>query len=147
MVHPEAKIGAGTMIWHRELSNIGKIRCGTGCVLHSHIWIGDNVVIGNRVRVQAFSFIPDWVTIEDDVFIGPRVTFTNDKRPPSYGAHWARTVIQFGVSIGAGAIILPGVIIGSHAKIGAGAVVTHHVPPETTWVGNPARQLEVMARP
>lgn len=139
MLHKDAKIGAGTMIWHRELSNIGKIECGTGCKIHSHVWVGDGVKIGNRVSIQAFCFIPEWVTIEDDVFLGPRVTFTNDKRPPSYGKHWDKTLVKKGAVIGAGAIILPGVTIAG--IVGAGAVVTKDVPEGETWVGNPAHKL------
>jgi acetyltransferase-like isoleucine patch superfamily enzyme len=143
MVHKEACVGAGTFIWHRELSNLGKFTCGTGCIIHSHVWIGDEVVIGSRVRIQAFSFIPVGVTIEDDVFIGPRVTFTNDHKPPSYGTHWRKTVVRRGASIGAGAVILPGVIIGPGAVIGAGSVVTKDVPGGETWVGNPAHLMHV----
>lgn len=147
MLHKDAKIGAGTMIWFRELSNIGKIECGTGCKIHSHVWIGDGVKLGNRVSVQAFCYIPDWVEISDDVFLGPRVTFTNDLRPPSYGKHWKRTYVCKGASIGAGATILPGVTIGENAIVGAGAVVTEDVPANATVVGVPAKVIKVLAVP
>lgn len=127
MINRNAKIEPGTHIWHRELSNIGACKIGTGCTIHSHVWIGDKVTIGNRVKIQAFTFIPDGVTIEDDVFIGPRVTFTNDKYPPSYGRHWKDTVVKRGATIGAGVVVLPGVTIGISACCGAGAIVTTDV--------------------
>lgn len=127
MVHKDAKIGPGTMIWHRELSNIGAITCGTGCVFHSHIWIADGVMIGDRVKIQAFSFIPEGVILADDVFIGPHVCFTNDKFPPSNRIHWAPTLVKQGAVIGANATILPGITIGARAVIGAGAIVTKDV--------------------
>ncbi|MAH46483.1 hypothetical protein CMI37_11665 [Candidatus Pacearchaeota archaeon] len=129
------------MIWHPELSNIGDCVIGANCIVHSHVWIGDGVIIGDNVKIQAFSFIPSGVTIEADVFIGPRVTFTNDKNPPSGGKDWTNTLVGKGAVIGAGAIILPGITIGPGAAIGAGAVVTKDVPGGETWVGNPAKKL------
>lgn len=128
VVHKDAKIGAGTMFWFRELSNIGRIECGSGCTFHSHVWIADGVVFGDRVKVQAFAFIPEGVLIEDDVFIGPHVCFTNDKFPPSHRTKWAPTVVKRHAVIGANATILPGVTIGVSAVIGAGAIVTKDVP-------------------
>lgn len=125
-----------------ELSNISPhIKIGKDCIVHSHVVIYDNVEIGNRVKIQAFVFIPNGVTIGDDVFLGPRVTFTNDKHPPSNGKDWSETIVKDGVSIGAGAVILPGITIGRNAIIGAGAVVTKNVQANTTVVGNPARLL------
>ena len=133
-------IGKWTKVHHPHLSNINpECEIGEGCSIHSHVWIGGRVKIGDAVSVQAFAYIPDGVTIEDQVFLGPRVTFTNDKRPPSYGAAWADTLVREWASIGAGAIILPGVTIGRNARIGAGSVVTKDVPDGETWVGNPAR--------
>ncbi len=125
-------------IYKEELSNISSKNIGTGCVLHSHIWIGRDVKIGNKVRIQAFSFIPDGVEIEDNVFIGPHVVFTNDKKPPS--DNWQRTYVRKGASIGANSVILPGLTIGENAKIGAGSVVTHDCEPNKTYYGNPARE-------
>ena len=128
--------------YHPELSNISEnATLGDGCIIHSHVWIGDDVIIGNRVRIQAFTFIPTGVIIEDDVFIGPRVTFTNDKYPPSMTDGWDNTFVEVGVSIGAGAIILPGVTLYKGSMIGAGAVVTKDVGPLETVVGNPARAI------
>lgn len=130
------KVGKKTKIWNPELSNIADSTIGTNCVVHSHAWIVQ-ASIGNNCKIQAFAFIPPGVTIEDDVFIGPRVTFTNDKHPPS--DNWSETIIKKGASIGAGAVILPGVTIGENAKIGAGSVVTKDIPPNVVACGNPAR--------
>lgn len=137
MVSQHAKIGKGTKIWHEELSNIGSCEIGENCKLHSHIWIGDNVKIGNNVRIQAFSFIPPGIIIEDDVFIGPRVTFTNDKYPPS--ETWLATIVKRGASLGASSTILPGITIGENSKIGAGSVVTKDVPSNVVVCGVPAK--------
>lgn len=104
--------------------------------------IGGNVKIGDRVKVQAFTFIPDGITVENDVFIGPGVTFTNDKYPPSHGKGWSVTLVKEGASIGARATIMPGVVIGRNARIGASALVTKDVPDNVTVIGIPARPLE-----
>lgn len=136
MVHKDVTI------YHPEHSNIHEsVSIGEKSTIHSHVWIGKDVVIGARCKVQAFSFIPTGVTVGDDVFIGPRVTFTNDKNPPSHGKGWSTTVVEDGAVIGAGAVILPGIVIGKGAVVGAGAVVTKSVPPGTTVVGNPARPI------
>lgn len=132
-------------IWRQELSNISeKAKIGQGCIIHSNVWIGEGVKIGNRVKIQAFVFIPSGVTIEDDVFIGPAVVFTNDKRPPSHGKSWAKTTIKKGASIGANATILPGITIGQYVLVAAGAVVTKSVLDRTTVGGNPARPLVIL---
>jgi acetyltransferase-like isoleucine patch superfamily enzyme len=133
------KVGKGTKIWEPHLSNIHPtVEIGTDCRIHSHVWIGDHVHIGNNVKIQAFAFIPNGVHIEDDVFIGPRVTFTNDKYPPSHGQGWSETFVRKGAIIGAGATILPGLTIGYGSRVGAGAVVTKDVPDGVTVCGNPA---------
>lgn len=137
------RAGKQTKIWHPELSVLLNCAIGERCTIHSHVWIGDNVIIGNDCKVQAFSFIPDGVCISDHVFIGPRVTFTNDKHPPS--KTWLQTMVGPHVSIGANATILPGITIGAHAVIGAGAVVTKDVPIGAVVYGNPARQARKMA--
>lgn len=124
--------------WHKHLSNIGKCTIGKGSTIHSHVWIGDKVSIGERAKIQAFTFIPTGVRIGNDVFLGPRVTFTNDKYPPS--PDWLFTIVEDHVSVGAGAVILPGVTLGRGCKIGAGSVVTKNVPAGETWYGNPAKK-------
>lgn len=126
--------------WHKELSNISdSATIGDGSTIHSHVWIGDRVSIGKRCKIQAFSFIPPGVRIGDDTFIGPRVTFTNDKYPPS--SELSITIVGNNVSIGAGAVILPGVTLSDCCKIGAGAVVTKNVARGVTVVGNPAKPI------
>lgn len=123
------------MIWHPELSVIETDDIGPDCTIHAFVWIGPGVTIGDRCKIQAFAFIPPGVTIGDDCFIGPRVTFTNDKHPPS--DNWEQTIVEDGAVIGAGAVILPGVTIGAKAMIGAGSLVIHDVAPgalvKGTW--------------
>jgi acetyltransferase-like isoleucine patch superfamily enzyme len=109
--------------------------------IYPEAWIGEKVIMGIGCKIQPFAFIPDGVTIGNNVFVGPHVTFTNDKYPPSNGKSWMATRVNDGASIGAGATILPGIIIGKDAVIGAGAVVTKNVPGGETWVGNPAARL------
>ena len=110
--------------------------------IHNYTWIGDKVEIGDGTKIQAFAFIPNGVTIGKNVFIGPHVCFTNDKHPQAQG-EWEQleTIVEDEVSIGANSTILPGITIGSHAKIGGGSVVTKNVPPGETWCGNPAKKM------
>lgn len=147
MIHQEANIAASAKIWYEHLSNIGKCEIGGYSVIHSHVWIGDGVIIKDGVKVQAFAFIPYGVTIEANAFIGPRVTFLNDLYPPSQGKGWKRTVVEGNASIGGGAVILPGITIGEGALIGAGAVVTKDVPAFEIWAGNPAKFLRKRESP
>jgi UDP-2-acetamido-3-amino-2,3-dideoxy-glucuronate N-acetyltransferase len=129
--------GKTTKIWHPERSVLLDCRIGEECTIHAPVWIGNKVKIGNRCKVQAFAFIPEGVTLGDDVFIGPHVCFTNDKYPPS--DVWEETLVEDGVSIGANATILPGIVIGKRARIGAGAIVTRDVPSDALIVGEPGR--------
>lgn len=118
----------------------GDPKLGEDCNIAAFVEIGRDVIIGDRVMIEAFSFIPPGITIEDDVFIGPHVVFTNDKNPPSN--YWGNTIIRRRVSIGANCTILPDIEIGEGAMIGAGSVVTKNVPPGETWVGSPAKKIE-----
>jgi acetyltransferase-like isoleucine patch superfamily enzyme len=102
--------------------------------------IGHLVVIGPRTRVGAMCFIPEGVWIGEDCFIGPRVTFTNDKHPPSLRQYWQSTVVKRGAKIGAAATILCGLEIGEGATVGAGSVVTQDIPKGEVWCGVPARR-------
>jgi len=104
--------------------------------------IGHEVMIGNNNRIGAQCFIPEGVIISDDVFIGPKVCFTNDKYPPSSKENWAFTVVRDKAAIGAGSIILAGICIGEKALIGAGSVVTKSVPDGEVWCGNPAKKIK-----
>ena len=126
--------------YYAHLSNFRPKSLGKGCTIHSHVWVGDDVTIGDNVKIQAFTFIPNGVTIGNNVFIGPHVCFTNDKKPPSDTL--STTVVGDGAAIGANSTILPGITIGEGAMIGAGSVVTKSIPPGETWFGNPARKYE-----
>ena len=124
-----------TKIW--KYCNIYDSEIGDNCNIGSYTEIS-GAKIGNNVRIGAFTFICKMVTIEDNVFIGPRVTFLHDKYPPSHGVHWKEIIVKEGAVIGGGAIILPGVTIGRNALIGAGSIVTKDVPDNVTVIGNPA---------
>ena len=143
--HPNAivespNVGNNTRVW-AFAHILPKARIGEDCNICDSVFIENDVVLGNRVTVKCGVQIWDGVTVEDDVFIGPNATFTNDpfprskKRPEKY----ATTVIRRGASIGANATILCGLEIGRNAMVGAGAVVTRSVPPNAVVVGNPAR--------
>jgi acetyltransferase-like isoleucine patch superfamily enzyme len=129
------------IVWHPEKSVILTEDIGQDCTIHALVWIGRKVTIGSRVKIQAFCFIPDGVTLEDDVFLGPAVVCTNDLFPPSGRDRWLPTLVKCGASIGANSTIVCGVTIGENAMIGAGSVVTRNVPHDEIWAGNPARFL------
>lgn len=147
-VHPDARvegarIGPRTRVWAFTHVLPGAT-VGADCNLCDHVFVERDVRIGDRVTVKSGVQLWDGLRVEDDVFIGPNATFTNDPFPRSrqYPAAYQRTVLERGASIGAGAVILPGITVGACAMVGAGAVVTHDVPPNTTVVGNPARPLD-----
>jgi len=114
----------------------------------SHCFIENNVMIGDNVTIKCGVQLWDGIRIEDNVFVGPNVTFTNDKFPRSkqYPERFENTLIRKGASIGTGAVILCGIEIGENAMIGAGSVVTKDVPPGELWVGNPARFVKKIGR-
>jgi acetyltransferase-like isoleucine patch superfamily enzyme len=126
------KCPAFTNVW-------GTPTIGDGTDIGAFVEIGDGVVIGRQCKIGAYTFLPPGVTIADGCFIGPRVTFTNDRYPPSPREMWATTTVEAGASLGAGCVILPGVTIGAGATVGAGSVVTKDVQPGTIVYGNPAR--------
>lgn len=134
------QIGENTYIWQFCVVLEGA-RIGNECNICSHCFIENDVVVGNRVTVKCGVQLWDGLRVEDDVFIGPNVTFTNDKFPRSkdHLGSFAKTLIKRGASIGANATILPGVTVGAGAMVGAGAVVTKDVPPNAQVTGNPAR--------
>lgn len=139
-----SKIGKNTRIWQYAVIMQGAV-IGEDCNICAHTLIENDVLIGNRVTIKSGVYIWDGITIEDDVFIGPCATFTNDKLPRSkkYPEKFSLTVIKKGASIGANATILPGIIIGEGAMVGAGSVVTKNVPAHATVIGNPARNIKV----
>lgn len=136
-----SKIGSDTNIWQFVVVLAGA-KIGNNCNICSHCFIENEVVIGNNVTIKNGVMLYDGLTIEDNVFIGPSVSFTNDKYPKSKNHHkeYPKTVIKKGASIGANSTILPGITIGENATIGAGSVVTRDIPAGTTYFGNPARQ-------
>lgn len=133
-------IGKGTHIWQFAVVLAGA-QIGCNCNINCHCFVENDVKIGNNVTVKSGVYIWDGIEIDDDVFIGPNVTFTNDVLPRSkkYPASFLRTRIKQGASIGANSTVLPGIVIGQYALIGAGSVVTKNVPSNTLWLGNPAR--------
>ena len=144
-VHPQGlcestQIGTGTRIWAFAHVLPGA-RIGADCNICDHVFIENDVCLGDRVTVKCGVQLWDGVSLEDDVFVGPNATFTNDHRPRSrqYPAQFLRTRVCRGASIGANATILPGLTIGVGAMVGAGAVVVRDVPPNAIAVGNPAR--------
>ncbi len=143
-IHPTADvltthIGDGTCIWQYVVI-LPDAHIGCDCNICSHVFIENDVIIGNRVTIKNGVQLWDGLRVDDDVFIGPNVTFTNDKFPRSKirPSQFMQTIVQRGASIGGGAVILPGITIGKHAMVGAGAVVTHSVPSRAIVVGNPA---------
>jgi len=134
----DIEIGKNVRIYDQV--NLYKCKIGDNAKIDAFVYIEEGVKIGKNVKIRPFTFIPEGVEIEDDVFIGPGVIFTNDKYPRVRG-QWRlqKTIVKRGASIGAGAIILPGVTIGEYAIIAAGSVVTKDVPPYAIVAGNPAK--------
>lgn len=151
MIHPLAEvksknIGESTTVWQFVVILENAI-IGENCNINSHTFIENDVKLGNRVTVKSGVYLWDGIEVEDDVFIGPNVTFTNDKYPRSkhYPEEFQRTILKKGSSIGAGAIILGGVTVGEKAMVAAAALVTRDVPAYTLVKGSPAqvvRELE-----
>jgi len=144
-IHPQAlcettSIGAGTRVWAFAHVLPGA-RIGRDCNICDHVFIENDVVVGDRVTIKCGVQLWDGVRLADDVFVGPNAAFTNDLFPRSkqYPEKVLETHVGPGASIGANATILPGLRIGASAMIGAGAVVTRDVPAKAIVVGNPAR--------
>lgn len=144
-VHPQAiceteRIGPGTKIWAFVYILEGAA-IGSDVNICSHTFIEGDVVVGDRVTIKSGVQLWNGVRLEDDVFIGPNVSFSNDRFPRSkaYPERFLETRVCRSASIGAGATLLPGITIGRNAIVGAGAVVTRSVPPNAIVVGNPAR--------
>jgi len=123
--------------------NLYGCKIGSKTKIDAFVYIEEDVTIGRNCTLRPFVFIPTGVEIGDEVFIGPQVTFTND-RTPSISGEWEleETNVADQAAIGAGATILPGIEIGQGATVGAGAVVTNNVPPGSTVAGNPATMID-----
>lgn len=133
------RIGNNTKIWQFTVVLENAV-IGENCNICAHVFLENDVVVGDNVTIKNGVQLWDGITVENNVFIGPNVTFTNDLYPRSkqYPDEYLRTFICEGASIGANATILPGIRVGKNAMVGAGSVVTHDVPPNAIVVGNPA---------
>ncbi len=152
-VHPQGiceseTVGPGTRVWAFAHVLAGA-RIGADCNICDHAFVENDVVIGDRVTIKSGVQVWDGLRLGDDVFVGPNVTFTNDRFPRSkqYPESFEVTVIGPGASLGGGSVILPGVRVGRRAMVGAGAVVTRDVPANAVVVGNPARIVGYVDRP
>ncbi len=154
-VAPDAVIGEDTKVWNEAQVREGA-RVGRQCVLGKGVYVGAGVVIGDRCKLENRASVFEGATLEDGVFVGPHAAFLNDKHPRAVTpdgrlkgpADWtvSPTRAREGASIGAGALILPGVTVGRWAMVGSGAVVTRDVPDFALVVGNPARVVGYVCR-
>ena len=153
-VHPSAivdagaTIGPGTRVWH-FVHICAQARIGAGCALGQNVFIGNDVAIGDNVRIQNNVSVYDAVTLEDDVFCGPSMVFTNVYNPRSAVTRkdeYRRTFVRRGATLGANSTVVCGVTIGRYAFVGAGALVNRDVSEFALVVGVPARQIGWMSR-
>lgn len=141
-VSNDAQIGEGTKIWNQAQVR-EKVEIGEKCIISKNVYIDEGVKIGNRVKIQNNVNVYHGVSIEDDVFLGPSMTFTNDMYPRAFNDEWKvyETRVKRGASIGANSTIVCGNVIGEFAMVGAGSVVIKDVPDFALVVGNPARRI------
>jgi UDP-2-acetamido-3-amino-2,3-dideoxy-glucuronate N-acetyltransferase len=147
-VSNQAQVGEGTRVWHHAQIR-EKARVGRNCIVGKGVYVDFGVTIGDNVKIQNGASIYHGVTVEDGVFIGPQACLTNDLYPRAITPsgelkreeHWTvrETSVRYGASIGAAAVVLPGLVIGRFAMVGAGAVVTKDVPDHGLVYGNPAK--------
>ena|SRR6476661_7841257 len=140
IIDEQVTIGSGTRIWHfchiSEKASIGK-----NCIIGQNVFIGKNVKIGNGVKIQNNVSVFEGVVLEDDVFVGPSVVFTNVINPRAFlekKSEFKSTIVRKGASIGANATIICGNSIGEYAMLGAGSVLTKSIEDFELWYGNPA---------
>jgi UDP-2-acetamido-3-amino-2,3-dideoxy-glucuronate N-acetyltransferase len=148
VVDAGAQLGEGTKVWHFAHVCAGA-RIGEGCSLGQGVFVGNDVQIGRGVKIQNHVSVYDAVTLEDEVFCGPSMVFTNVLNPRAAvprKAEYRRTRVRRGATLGANCTIVCGTTIGEHAFVGAGAVVTHDVPAFALVVGVPARRIGWMSR-
>ncbi len=148
IVEKSAKVGDGTSVWHHAHVREG-VEIGKNCIIGKNAYIDTGVKLGNNVKVQNNACVYSGTSVEDDVFIGPGVIFTNDLHPRAF--IWSEErkgyiEVQKGASVGAGAIVICGSkqkprLIGSYAMVGSGSIVTKDVPPHALVVGNPAKVI------
>mgnify|MGYP001494094626 FL=1 len=142
-VDNNVSIGSGTKIWHFSHIQSGSV-IGGNCSIGQNVNVGNNVIIGDYVKIQNNVSVYEGVELEDYVFCGPSMVFTNIKVPrceyPQKGSeYYLKTLVKRSASIGANATILCGVTIGEYSLIGSGAVITKDVPPYSLVVGNPGK--------
>lgn len=143
-----ASIGENTRIWH-FCHVCSKAKIGNGCSLGQNVFIGNDVIIGNNVKIQNNVSVYDAVILEDNVFCGPSMVFTNVYNPRSHvirKSEYRKTLVKKGATIGANATIICGVTIGEYAFIGAGAVIKSDVLPYAIMVGVPAKKIGWMCQ-
>ncbi|MEW6195691.1 MAG: acyltransferase [Bacteroidota bacterium] len=143
VIDENVEIGEGTKVWHFTHVQSGA-KIGKNCVLGQNVNVGNNVVIGNNVKIQNNVSVYEGVTLEDYVFCGPSMVFTNivdprSKYPQVGSKYYIKTLVKEGASLGANCTIVCGHTIGKHAFIGAGAVVTKDIPDFALVVGNPGK--------
>ncbi len=153
-IHPSAIVddgavlGEGTRVWHFAHVSAGA-RIGESCSLGQGVYVGNDVTVGRNVKIQNNVSVYDAVTLEDDVFCGPSMVFTNVHNPRSAvprKAEYRRTLVRRGATLGANCTIVCGSTVGEHAFVGAGAVVSRDVPAFALVVGVPARRIGWMSR-
>lgn len=148
IVDDGAQIGAGTRIWH-WVHISAQARIGERCSLGQNVYVGNDVRIGHNVKIQNNVSVYDAVTLEDDVFCGPSMVFTNVFNPRSAVTRkdeYRRTLVKRGATLGANCTIVCGVSVGEYAFVGAGAVINRNVPAFALMAGVPARQIGWMSR-
>lgn len=141
-------IGEGTKIWHFSHVQSGAT-IGSDCSIGQNVNVGNNVIIGNSVKIQNNVSVYEGVELEDYVFCGPSMVFTNVKLPRSEfpqrnSKHYSRTLVKKSASIGANATIVCGITIGEYSMIGSGTVVTKDIPPFSLVVGNPGKVIGIV---